>query len=180
MSSNNVTPKSYARPVIRRAVLSRLDPPTTYRNAKRYAKLLSELFSMNQDEYKTIVAKAARCDLSEIHLDSIERIREKEEGRAIVVDHPRIYSTLKSEKREKVVNFETRITTAFCLDKRSTKSWARVGIYHENFHYRSAIKYENLKEKANQFNEIAEACSKWSFRMMQEYLTKNISNLYLR
>ncbi len=164
-------------PVLRRAVLLRLSPPPTGRQADALLEHLAADWEMARERYRSVVAKSAGIGLDNLAFDGHDEVRRRLEGKTRVIDFPRLRSHGGSAQV-----FDTRISMAICTeeDEMSSKVWSRVGLPLKGSAFPPGIGLENLEDLTRFFRRSAEETSNWATKYLRRVLKLLFPHLQVR
>jgi len=153
-------------PVIRWAIVAKLNPRPRLSDAQSFLALLEQEWPSASHDFRKVIAKAAQINESELDFCPKESLRLTFEGKTAVFDFPRLYTTA---DRVGSKDFDARITMTLCSKKDlSSKIWARVGSQSTG----TGVE-RNLEGTVADFRRLARIGSEWAFRLFQRLVVAN-------
>lgn len=151
------------KPYLRKAVFTEAQPQMNKGMAKHIGVILIDSWESYKEDYINTVIKEIE-GIENIKFTSESPRMSEENDKAFVVDHPLL------EFKYKDIIYESRLITAICYDKLSTKNWTRIGVkkflpYDENT-------TSQLKILLNKF---AKKSCNWSHNRMTSIIENEMS-----
>ena len=164
-------------PVLRRAILLKISPPPTGRQADALFELLKADWTGVRDHYREVVARSAGIGLKGLDFDNRENVRCRLEGETRVIDFPRLRTRDGAAQA-----FDTRISMAICTEKdeMSSKVWSRVGLPLTGSAVPPGVSLGKLEDLTAFFRRIAIETAGWGEAFLRRTLRHSFPDLRAR
>lgn len=173
---------SSATPVVRWAVLVRIEPPPLPGEAQELLRALKRRWSQVAAEYLGLVARTAGIESRSLRFVDVERPRIGRDGKTPTIDFPRLRSTAEGV----MPPFDTRVCIAVCTKaleqgtkQPSSKVWSRVGLPVDDETGR-AVDLDRLATLIPRFRSISTTAARWGVEMLRGVLRATLPDRRLR